>query len=167
MLQRRHVVKPGCHGFRSSMPACSSSALASRLGSQRYIYAAVVLACFGLLVVREDLGTLRQRVPISPELLEVKKLFERSRRIPTTGSAPRLSRCLHHRKPGARDQAGGAPKEGAADVNSNASFVGGVERNVSRDNDFSLRGNFIKRASSFSASLPAPRSPLGSIEPLS
>jgi len=102
-----------------------------------------------------------------PELLEVKKLFERSLRIPTTGSAPRLSRCLHHHKPGARDQAGGAPKEGAVDVNSNASFVGGVERNVSRDNDFSLRGNFIKRASSFSASLPAPRSPLGSIEPLS
>ena len=62
---------------------------------------------------------------------------------------------------------GWRPQEGAVDVNSNASFVGGVECNVSRDNDFSLRGNFIKRASSFSASLPAPRSPLGSIEPLS
>jgi hypothetical protein len=52
-------------------------------------------------------------------------------------------------------------------MDSNASYAGDVERKVSRDNDFSLRGNFIKRASSFSASLPAPRSLLGFIETLS
>jgi hypothetical protein len=43
-------------------------------------------------------------------------------------------------------------RRAAIDVNCNASFGGEVERNVSRDNDFSA--SFIKRASSFSASFP-------------
>jgi hypothetical protein len=42
-----------------------------------------VLAGFGFPVVRDDLGTLRQCLS-PPELFEVKKLFERPRRIPTT-----------------------------------------------------------------------------------
>jgi hypothetical protein len=57
----------------------------------------------------------------------------------SSGSAPRLSRCLHHHKPGARGQAGRQP-EGSVDMDNSASFAGEVERNVSPDNDFSLRG---------------------------
>src|SRR6266478_5254901 len=58
----------------------------------------------------------------------------------SSASAPRLSRCLHHHKPGARGRAGGDLEE-AVDVDSNASFAREVERNVSSDNDFSLRGS--------------------------
>jgi hypothetical protein len=42
----------------------------------------------------------------------------------------RLSRCLHHHKPGAGSQAGRRPKEEAVNTDSNARFGGEVEWNV-------------------------------------
>ncbi len=47
-------------------------------------------------------------------------------------------------------------------MDSNASYAGEVERNVSRDNDFSLRGKVLQTASSFSAGLPTSGSPMAS-----
>ena len=44
-------------------------------------------------------------------------------------------------------------------MDSNASYAGEVERNVSRDNDFSLRGKLHQKYRSFSASLTAPGDP--------
>jgi hypothetical protein len=52
-------------------------------------------------------------------------------------------------------------------MDSNASYAGEVERNVSRDNDFSLRGKVLQTASSFSAGLPTSGSPYGFLKPLS
>ena len=52
-------------------------------------------------------------------------------------------------------------------MDSNASYAGEVERNVSRDNDFSLRGKVLQTASSFSADLPTSGSPYGFLEALS
>jgi len=52
-------------------------------------------------------------------------------------------------------------------MDSNASFAGEVERNVSRDNDFSLCGKFHQTRQLVLGQFPAPGSPLGVIEPLS
>ena len=53
-------------------------------------------------------------------------------------SAPRLSRCLHHHKPGGCGQAGAATKKEVVNTHSNARFGREVEWNVS-GNDCFLR----------------------------
>jgi hypothetical protein len=63
-------------------------------------------------------------------------------------------------------QAGG-DREEAVDMDSNASYAGEVERNVSRDNDFSLCGKLYQTCQLVLGQFPAPGSPLGLIEPLS
>ena len=45
-------------------------------------------------------------------------------------SAPRLSRCLHHHKPGGCGQAGAATKKEVVNTHSNARFGREVEWNV-------------------------------------
>jgi hypothetical protein len=52
-------------------------------------------------------------------------------------------------------------------MDSNASFAGEVERNVCRDNDFSLCGKLHQTRRLVLGQFPAPGSPLGFIEPLS
>jgi hypothetical protein len=46
-----------------------------------------------------------------------------------SNSAPRLSRCLHHHEPGAREARRAATKREAVDTHSNARFGGEVEWN--------------------------------------
>jgi len=54
-------------------------------------------------------------------------------------SAPRLSRCLHHHKPGDWGPGGAATQEEAVNTHSNARFGREVEWNVSRNDCFLRR----------------------------
>jgi hypothetical protein len=62
---------------------------------------------------------------------------------------------------------GGAASQEAVEVDSNASYAGEVERNVSRGNDFSLCGKLHQTCQLALGQFPAPGSPLGFTEPLS
>ena len=56
-------------------------------------------------------------------------------------SAPRLSRCLHHHEPGAREARRAAAKQEAVDAHSNARFGGEVEWNRSGTKNFPAVSN--------------------------